>query len=251
MKHLTREEAKWLQSSINVLIDKGSLSAPRLRIDGIVGQKTVSSFGALSNLDRVAITRAAEILGIKVDAPVSPVVSDSKTSVERRWVATSELHAPAFMASVAADVPFEFIMRLVHIEATQRVKDGVVEYDANSKRGVHRGLTQMSPDAWIDASEWLVSKGKEPLPSFSEHAFEVGPSLLAAAAYNARYAPTLYKSAYVREPTFAMRYTLHNQGPNWLTRARQRQGAINFAGQSSKARQLISEAAMDMGVVYA
>lgn len=232
-----KQEIQLLQAMINVS------SGSKLQVDGIIGQETRGAWSLMDAIARGQIRGAASSFGVRIDSLLNEDVAISPKAAVLGWVTMSDLTDMMYRVAMRTDVSLEFLQELVDVEAEKRIVNGIVHYNPNSRMGQFRGLTQMGKAAWQDATEWLTRKG-ESLPDYEESAFSPEFSLLAAAAYNSRYAKSLYGD----RPTFAERYTLHNQGPNWVRNLRQNKGLINVAGQSPLAQRLIVDARRSVGV---
>lgn len=237
---MDKSTVQWFQVTINLL------AGTSLALDGVIGPATLSAWGQLDPASRYIASQGALALGL----PAALVVVDpsptraAASALASNWVTRADLEDHMATAERLFGVPIDHVDRLIRIESNQTIKDGTRYFDTNSRMGSFHGLTQMGKPAWTDATEWALSKGVT-LPPFEQGRYDPKWSILAMAAYSQRYT-THHSDVIGVYPSFAMRYSLHNQGPSFVKRALQGFAPINYVGQSAVARSLLDLAKSEL-----
>lgn len=233
---MTSQATRWFQISMSILL------GVNLVPDGIVGPATIGTWQSLSPAQRTTLSSAAALLGLPQLEWTSDVQPAREIDpIDDPWLKASQLLPWFEEAEELFSVPVEHMTRLVRIEAAQRLSNGTLFFNIQSRMGSFHGLTQMGKLAWKDAQVWATHRGIR-LPDFEDGRYDARFSILAAAAYNERWTRH-HADAIGDDPSFAARYALHNQGPGFVKRAQRGLAPINYHGQSATARALLIEAA--------
>jgi hypothetical protein len=165
-----------------VLYDQGA----DIVIDGINGSKTRRAFDAIYHKDQ-------------------PLAAS--------WFTFQQLLPHLNRASTTFRIQPGMLQKLLEKEAGRRTTKKGVEYNAAaiSPTGNHRGLLQLSPDAWDDATRYAVKFGVS-LPDYWTSWNDPGWSITAGAAYLQWSFDTATKKYGSLPPTFEVKYALYNQG---------------------------------------
>lgn len=228
---MTAPSVMWLQASLN------AVTHARLVVDGILGPSTEAAILRLSEAEWRRLSSAASTLGIALPR----ISTDSRVvEVPVGMLSHSDLLHCYADAEAAFGVPLNHLRQLVEVEAEQLLINGELYFNPRSRLGSHHGLTQMGEMAWQDAQEFASNRGVF-LKDFSLGRYDPCQSILAAAAYSARWVAHHARLVGDRPP-FAVRYALHNQGPSFFTRLREGKGGIAVEAQSPLAQRLLREA---------
>lgn len=162
--------------------------AYRGRIDGIIGPQTRRAVSQEPLVYAQAKKILPAIAGIE-EAPRPRGNESVRAQVER---AARELNVPL-------DAAF----------AKMAIESGG---NPTAVNGSYRGLFQMGPSAWQDASDWLVRNGYNALPRFGDAVDN--PYINARAAFAYRYALSdqLRSQGYTGELSDSELYLAHQQG---------------------------------------
>lgn len=204
----------------------------RLRVDGVVGARTIKAF-------RDSGKTVIELLEPKISALIDLVVQTTldderkKDTSLKQWFTLEELMPFIQEASSSYMVPVDEIVFFLDHEAEKRKSSGKIEYNSLSKSSTQRhfGLMQLYKGAWADAVMYDRRMKVNKLKTFS---FNHVPrqSILAGAAFirQNRIFAKLY-DRYEGPFTTEIDYAMYNQGHTFVKRAKR--GLFQLSGDQS------------------
>jgi len=219
-----------------------SIQFPQLVVDGTWGPRSQAaleqSTGEVSQVARSVKEFSESIVEMK------------NVSAPGVWVSRAEAERLIENAAKVASIPESWLLFMLDLEPEKRRGIGGTEYraDSISPGKAYFGLMQIGAPAWADARQRFPFIG-----SFEQNKFDPSLNIMAAAGYaqaNVSYARSIHK--YQGEFTPELIYSMHNQGHTFISSVKNGGRGRYFDGQSSKAKQVLSTAALelrsDMGV---
>lgn len=172
-----------------------SVNAYKGRVDGIVGPMTRKAIVA----DPEVAQKGADVIGGDVLADlVASASAGDRDVIEKIKLAASEFNEDAVRFIAKAKIESNF--------------------DPNAVRGIFKGLFQMGPPAWEDASDIVDSMGLPPLGKYSENWSDALQNSRAAIAYQLALEAQVKSLGWRAPLSEAERYLAHQQGAYGLVR---------------------------------
>jgi hypothetical protein len=184
-------------------------SGEKIKVDGINGPKTSRALARHPDVARLEPQVAS------LASQVQPSTSSAN------WISADVVVQYARKAAFLTGLDAHLLMWFVSLEASQKNIMGVIHYDANSisSTGLHKGLGQLSADAWIDADRYARDRHMGIiLGSFSKNWMNPEKSVLAMACYIK--ASEGFARAIKRDLKFTdeLRYAIYNQGAGFVAK---------------------------------
>lgn len=217
-----------------------------LKVDGLAGKRTISEATRLTGqTGRAAVVASLQMAlnregaTLTVDGMFGPKTKRAYFAqyphemLPESWHTMKTLQHPLKSASTIFDVPLDQLLKLLTLEARKRRTKKGIEYSATaiSSTGKHKGLLQLSVDAWANATEYAARLGVS-IPEYDTHWTEPKWSIFAGAAYY-QWAYRTASNLFGPLPaTFEVKYALYNQGPGF---AKALKGKLIVAGSQSEA----------------
>lgn len=218
-----------LQKELNDLFDCG------LKIDGVLGSKTLLAFDTLTRPDRAKLELELLFKGVDLMATIF-TDRDGFRHPGYVYLRRSDIEN---LVSRALDLVnmrdyVPIIMGIVDFEAKSVVRKGEKLYRVTSKNGNARGLLQFYAAAWTDARAELLRVSSDlDIGEYKEFVYFPATNILAGIGYVMLSQRVLERKGI--EVNAETLYLSHNQGPGfWSTL-----NPTNFSGQSVKAQALI------------
>lgn len=213
-----------------------SIQFPGLVIDGAWGPRSQAALdGASGKVKQVARS---------VKEFSESLVEVKNVSAPGVWVTRAEAERLIKNAAKVASIPESWLLFMLDLEPEKRSGPRGTEYKADSVSPgkAYFGLMQVGAPAWAYARQRFPFVG-----NFEQNKFDPALNIMAAAGYaraNVSYARSIHK--YQGEFTPELIYAMHNQGHTFISSVKNGGRGRYFDGQSSKAKQILSTAAVEL-----
>lgn len=205
-------------------------------IDGYWGSTTNAQYASLSSVDRERVNATLIASKSSIDEVQRDMASrkarETANEINDDWIAADKLEA--LTRRVAAELKVaeyaDALVGFAQLEPAKKVVNGTTYYNVRSTNGSSRGLFQLQPPAWRDASKYVQ------LPSYSDGVYD---------AYHNTRAMVGYVLYLINTPKVGLKaqgwpitadtlYAAYNQGLGGLARAVE---GGKMEGNQSKAAQ--------------
>lgn len=213
-----------------------SIQFPNLVVDGTWGPRSQAALNRASGEVKQVAQSVKEFS--------ESLVEVKNVSAPGVWVTRAEAERLIENAAKVASIPESWLLFMLELEPEKRHGQRGMEYraDSVSPGKAYFGLMQVGAPAWADARQRFPFIG-----SFEQNKFDPALNIVAAAGYaqaNVSYARSIHK--YQGEFTPELIYAMHNQGHTFVSSAKNGGRGRYFDGQSSKAKQVLTLAAVEL-----